>query len=104
MLFEICGNLIQESADNELKSQKNLYEQGAFGGGGANGGGEGVVEGEYVEVDDCHCVKISMRLGKGFNKNGLLTQGGGGVIVGILKLYIMGFRGVKNFLKKDYIP
>ena len=28
-----------------------LYEQGAFGGGGANGGGEGVVEGEYVEVD-----------------------------------------------------
>ena len=50
MLFEICGNLIQESADNELKSQKNLYEQGAFGGGGANGWGEGV-EGEYVEVD-----------------------------------------------------
>ena len=67
MLFEICGNLIQESADNELKSQKNLYEQGAFGGGGANGGGEGVVEGgEYVEVDDCHCVRISMGiLGKG---------------------------------------
>ena len=31
-----------------------MYEQGAFGGGGANGGGE-VVEGEYVEVDDdCH--------------------------------------------------
>ena len=51
----------------KTQSQKNLYEQGAFGGGGANGGGEGVVEGgEYVEVDDCHCVRISMGiLGKG---------------------------------------
>ena len=55
-LFEFNPGEPEQRIESLLK--RTCYvEQGAFGGGGANGGGEGVVEGEYVEVDDCQSWK-----------------------------------------------